>query len=241
MRQRDQRIVDRARLEVDEASLERPVLLDRAFAGEAPVDVVVGAEHGANAREDLALMPLDPAELGGDKLLVDPVAGLGEKGHLVDLGAQLLDLRAAARVALLDAGPQQATGTVKKDDGGQHAGHADRGDVGRRDAARAQKLAHDFADVAPPLLGIFLRPADMVRAQRDGARGERERLVRRADEDADGRGRADVEAENAGHGKHCHTRVSGYPDSRLIATALDSRFRGNDMLGALTSVSPRRP
>ena len=40
-----------------------------------------------------------------------------------------------------------------------------------RDAARAQKLAHDFADVAPPLLGIFLGPADMVGAQaRRGAR-----------------------------------------------------------------------
>ena len=75
-------------------------------------------------------MPLDPSQLGGDELLIDPVAGLGEKRLLVDLGAQLLDLRAAARVALLDAGPQQAPGIVEKDDGGQHAGHADRGDVG---------------------------------------------------------------------------------------------------------------
>ena len=32
MRQRDQRIVDRARLEVDEPGLERPVLFDRALA-----------------------------------------------------------------------------------------------------------------------------------------------------------------------------------------------------------------
>ena len=61
MRQRDQSVVDRMRREVDEARLERPVLLDRALAREPPVDVVVGAEHRADAREDLGLMPLDPS------------------------------------------------------------------------------------------------------------------------------------------------------------------------------------
>ena len=178
MRKRDQRVVDRVRREVNESSLERPVLLDRALAREAPVDVVVRAEHRADAREDLGLMPLDPSKLGRDELLIDSVAGLGEKGFLVDLGAKLLDFRAAARIALLDAGPEQAPGLVEEDDRRQHAGHADRGDVGGRDAARAQKLAHDFADVAPPLLRVFLRPADMVRAKRDRPRGEGERLIR---------------------------------------------------------------
>ena len=110
MRKRDQRIVDRVRREVDEPSLERPVLLDGALACEAPVDIVVRAEHGADAREDFGLMPLDPSELRRDKLLIDSVAGLGEKGLLVDLGAELLDFSAAARVALLDAGPEQAPG-----------------------------------------------------------------------------------------------------------------------------------
>ena len=200
MRQRDQRIVDRVRREVDEPSLQRPVLLDGALVREAPVDIVVRAEHGGDAREDFGLVPLDPSKLGGDELLIDAIAGLGEKGLLVDLGAKLVDFRAAARVALLDAGPQQAPGLVEEDDGGQHAGHADRGDVGWRDAARAHKLAHDFADVAPPLLRIFLRPTNVIRAQGDRPRGERKGLIRRADEDADGRGRADVEAENAGHG-----------------------------------------
>ena len=180
MRKRDQRIVDRVRREVDETSLERPVLLDRALAGEPPVDIVVRAEHGGDAREDFGLMPLDPAELGRDKLLIDAVAGLGEKRLFVDLGAKLLDFRAAARIALLDAGPQQAPVGVEKHHGRQHAGHADRGDVGCRDAARAQELAHDLADIAPPLLGILLRPTDMVGAQGDRARGKGERLVRRA-------------------------------------------------------------
>ena len=62
------------------------------------------------------------------------------------------------------------------------------------------KLAHDFTDVAPPLLRIFLSPTDVVRAQGDRPRRERKGLVGRPDKDADGRGRADVEAENAGHG-----------------------------------------
>ena len=186
------------RLEVDEASLERPVLFDGALAGEAPVDIVVGAEHGRDAREDLRLMPLDPSELCGDELLIDAVAGLGEKRLLVDLGAKLLDFRAAARVALLNARP--AAGARRSRAARPPATCRSRRPrrCRRRDAACAQKLAHDFADVAPPLLGILLRPADMVGAQRDRARGEGERLVRRADEDADGRGRADVEAENAG-------------------------------------------
>ncbi len=127
------------------------------------------------------LMPLDPSELRRDKLLIDSIAGLGEKRLFVDLRAKLLDFRAAARVALLDAGPQQTSVEVEKHQSRQHARHADSGDVGCRDARRAQQFAHDLADVGPPLLGIFLRPADMVGAQRDGARGERERLIRRAD------------------------------------------------------------
>ena len=162
MGERDQRVVDRVRCEVDEPGFQRPVLLDGALTREPPVDIVVGAEHGGDAREDLGLMPLDPSELRGDKLLIDAVAGFGEKRLLVDLGAKLLDFRAAARIALLNAGPQQAPGRIEQHDRRQHAGHADRGDVGGRDAARAQKLAHDLADIAPPLLGIFLRPTNMV-------------------------------------------------------------------------------
>ena len=188
----------RVRREVDETGFERPVLLDGALAGEAPVDVVVGAEHGGDAGEDLGLVALDPAKLGGDELLIDSIAGLGEKRLLVDLGAKLGDFGAAARVALLDARPQQAPGRVEQHHRRQHAGHADCGDLGGETPARAQELAHDLADVAPPLLRIFLRPADMVGAQRDGARGKGERLIRRPDQDADGRGGADVEAENAG-------------------------------------------
>jgi hypothetical protein len=54
-------------------------------------------------------MSLDPSEFCHDELLVNSVAGLGEEGALLDLGAELLDFHAAARIALLDAGPEQAT------------------------------------------------------------------------------------------------------------------------------------
>ena len=61
MSKRYERIVERVRREVDEASLQRPVLFDRALAGKPPVDIIVGAEKGGDAREDLGLMPLDPS------------------------------------------------------------------------------------------------------------------------------------------------------------------------------------
>ena len=157
MRKRDQRVVDRVRRKVDESGLERPVLLDGALAREAPVDIVVGAEHRADAREDIGLMPLDPSQLRRDELLIDSVAGLGEKGLLVDLGAKLVDFRAAARIALLDAGPEQATGIVEEDDRRQHAGHADGGDVGRqrrrscaRARARSRRRCSTIAPGLPP-------------------------------------------------------------------------------------------
>ena len=168
MRERDQLVVDRVRREIDEAGLERPVLLDRALAREPPVDVVVGAEHGGDAGEDLGLVPLDPAQLGGDELLVDAVAGLGEKGLLVDLGAQLLDLGAAARVALLDARPEQAPGASSSTTAGSMPVTPTAAISAGDDAARAHELAHDRADVRPPLRRVFLRPAGMGRAQATG-------------------------------------------------------------------------
>ena len=88
--------------------------------------------------EDLGLVPLDPSELGSDELLIDAVAGLGEKGLFVDLGPELGDFGAAARVALLNAGAEQAPVGVEKHDRRQHAGDPDRGDVRRGNAAYAQ-------------------------------------------------------------------------------------------------------
>src|SRR6202035_644143 len=107
MGERNERIVERVRREVDESSFQRPVLFDGTFAGEAPVDKVVGAEHGGDAHEDLGLMPFDPSELRRDELLIDSIAGLGEEGPFVDLRAKLFDFRATARIALLNTGTEQ--------------------------------------------------------------------------------------------------------------------------------------
>ena len=119
----------RAGREVDEARLERPVLLERPDAGEAPVEVVVGAEHGRDAGEHLGLVALQPAQPGRDQLLVDAVAGAPDELGRVELGAQLLDLAPAAAVALLDAAAQQPAALVEQHHRRQHAGHADRRDV----------------------------------------------------------------------------------------------------------------
>ena len=171
VRQRNERHRRSRRREIDKARLERPVLLDGALAGQPPVDVVVGAEHGRDAREDIRLMPLDPAQLGRDELLVDAVAGFGEERRLVDLGRELLDFRAAAPVALLDAGPQHA----RRDRAGRRAGSMPVTPTAAMSAAEtplvAQQLAQDRADIAPPLLGILLRPTRMAATQgRPGAR-----------------------------------------------------------------------
>ena len=51
MGQRDEVGADRVLRQIDEAGFERPVLFDAGDAGEAPVDIVIGAERRADARE----------------------------------------------------------------------------------------------------------------------------------------------------------------------------------------------
>ena len=70
-----------------------------------------------------------------------PLPALARKAALVDLGAKLVDFGAATRVALLDAGAQTSPACVEQHDRGQHAGHADGGDVSRRDAARGAAVS----------------------------------------------------------------------------------------------------
>ncbi len=85
---------------IDEARLERPVLLDAAHAGEPPVDVVVRAEDRRDAREHRRLVPLDPAQLGRDELLVDAVAGRARGSRPRRLRAASSATSAAARPSL---------------------------------------------------------------------------------------------------------------------------------------------
>ena len=111
MGERDQCVVDRVAPEVDKARFQRPVLLDRPFAGETPVDVIVGAEHGGDAGEDLGFVTLDPpAASRATSCWLTPLPALREEDLLVDLGPKLIDFGAAARVALLNAWAQKAAG-----------------------------------------------------------------------------------------------------------------------------------
>ncbi len=71
-----------------------------------------------------------------------PLPARGRNYRLVAFGAHLLHLGAAARIALLDARPQQLALIVEQHHGRQHARHADADELtrfgaGRRPAARA--------------------------------------------------------------------------------------------------------
>ena len=196
--ERHEVVRDLMRGDVDEAAFECPVLLDGALAGQLPVDVVIGAEDGGDACEDLRLVPLDPAQLGDHQLLVDAVAGAAHEGGRIEFGGEFAHFGAAASVALLDRGSEKLARSVEKHDGGKHAGDADRRDRLGADAARLE-LGDDGADVRPPLAGIFLRPPRLRRGEGHGARDDADHLVGQPYQNADRRRRADVEAEDAGH------------------------------------------
>ena len=170
VRERHQVVGDLIRGDVDEAAFECPVLLDGALAGQLPVDVVIGAEDGGDECEDLRLVPLDPAQLGDHKLLVDAVAGAAHEGGRIEFGGELAHLGAAASVALLDRGSEKLARSVEKHDGGKHAGDADRRDRLGADAARLE-LGDDGADVRPPLGGDL--PPPTRPSARKGSRGAR--------------------------------------------------------------------
>jgi len=86
-----------------EAGFEGPVMFDAPRAGEFVVYEVVAAEDGGDFAENFGFMQGQPAEFGGDELLVDTVAGAGQEGGGVQLGGELFNLRGAAAVTLLDA------------------------------------------------------------------------------------------------------------------------------------------
>jgi hypothetical protein len=210
--QRDQAVVEHAARDVDEACLQRPVLFDAPRARQPEIDVVVGPEDRRDLPEHMRLVALQPAQLGRDQLLVDAVSSPGEEGGRVDLAAQFLDLGGAAPVALLDAGAQRPAVGAEQNDRGQHAGGADRGDVVGRDAGRGAQFAQDAGAVRPPRLGILLGPAGMRRMQRHRPGRDRADPVGQLDQDADRRGGADVEADDAGHREVAPVSAASRPD-----------------------------
>ena len=181
--------------EVQEAGFERPVALGGALAGEAPGDVVVGAGEGAGGGEGCGFVAGEPAQLGGGDLLVEAVAGGGEEGGLVGGGEEFGEFHVAAGIRLLDAGAQGVAVGIQEHQGREHAGDADAGQGGAGAGLGGEEFLADFADVLPPLARIGLGPARMRGAEGGGAGGKGGDAVRQLDQDADGGGGADVEAD----------------------------------------------
>ncbi len=203
MAQRHQIRRDPAIRQIDEAGFQRPVALDRAASGQAPVDVVIGAEQGRDPPEPVGLMALQPAQLRRHQLLVDAVAGAPDEGGRIDLGGERSHLGAGPAVALLDAPAQQLALGIQQHDRRQHAGDPNRRDRGAGQAGGLQQLRNQGADIRPPLLRRLLGPARLLGMERDRAAGERQAPAFGVDHDADGRGRADVEPEGERHGTFC--------------------------------------
>ena len=160
-----------------------------------------------------------------DELLIDAVSGLGEKGLLVDPGAAPRP-RAAPRVALLDARPQQSPCVSSRTTAGSipvtPTAATSAGESPLRASVRA-RFRRRWPTIAPDPP----RPSRHVESAKRRPRGEAERRSG-TDQDADRRGRTDVEAENERHG-------GSVTDSR-------QRWRSRmTMRGAVTSTWPRRP
>ena len=182
-----------------EAGLERPVMLDLDAAGQALRDEVGGADDLARRREGRRLVPAQPHQLRPDQLLAVAGARQGEEALLRHAAAKALELLDRPGVVLLDAAAKRPPGGVEQDHCRQHAGDPDPDDVGGGDAGAAQQRPADVADIAPPFLGVFLRPVGMVGMERRRPALDRQRVAGIVDHHADRRGRADVEAEQERH------------------------------------------
>ena len=165
----------------------------------------------AAARPGVGLVPGEPQQRRADRLLGERRAGARDEIQVRQRGGQLADLRGGAGVVLQDGLAQRAAGVVDRDDGGDHAGGRDGGDVGRGDglppsAADAAastagtseaRFAHHCAGSASAQPGCGEESADRLAGLRHDAGG-------RVGENHLGRGGADVDAEY--ESCHCHVR-----------------------------------
>src|ERR1700694_674597 len=90
-----------------ETALRRPVLFERVVVRQMVDDEVVGAAEMRGTFDDLRFVPLEPAPLGIDTLLVGNAACDAEKLVQVNRRSQLLDLGNSARVVLLDTSTER--------------------------------------------------------------------------------------------------------------------------------------
>ena len=72
-------------------------------------------------------------------------------------------------------------------------------DFASSDPSRLDELARYACDIRPPLLGVLLRPARLARNEGYRPRSDVQDAIRQADQDADRRSGADIEADDVGH------------------------------------------
>ncbi len=185
-------------------------------------------------REQLRFVAGDPAQFRRDELLGEALPGPRKKLGLVELGARVLrlSLRSARRsaagcraTAARPASSRTSAGTMPVT---QIAAGCD---VGRGD-----RLAQRRAGVVPPFAGIGLGEARRRRKQLRRPRRRRQHLAGRPHHDGDGRGRADVEPDDAGGLRlrgHFRSRgqTNGCGERRLRAEAARRRERDGSRRG----------
>src|SRR6266849_11141126 len=103
--------------DIVQTALRRPVLLERVLACKLVDDEVIGPAEMRGAFDDLRFMPLKPAPLSVDALLVGYAARNAEKFVRVNRRSQLFDLGDSARIVLLDTATKRPAGRIQYDHG----------------------------------------------------------------------------------------------------------------------------
>ena len=198
--------------DIHQTQFQRPIMVDAAHPRQAVGDVVIGAEDGGDAGDDLGLVMLEPAQFRGHDLLVDAAAGGGEEGRGIDARGHGIDLRQSPGIVLLHAPAQHPALGIQQHHRRHHPGCADGRDIGAGQLGLLHELGDDGAAVGPPLVRILLRPIGLGRMQIGRPFRLRQRATLGIDQDADGRGGADIDAEKDGHGRDWAPNAAGGRD-----------------------------
>ena len=155
--------IDPAAREVQEAGFERPVVLDDAGAGQPPVDVVVGAEARSRCCANTSgSWRSSQRSLGATSCWLTPLPVRRTNAAASTSAASSATSAPGAAVALLDAAPQQPPVGIEQNDGRQHAGDADGGDVRSAPACRREQLAERSRRCCPTTAPGPPRPSPAV-------------------------------------------------------------------------------
>ena len=153
----------------------------------------------AHFREDFGLVFFDPKHTRKYMLLVGISAGECKELFLIDLFRDFLDLLDRAGVVLLDRVADRLPVPVEHDDGRNHTGHADAGDLCKRVRIALFESFYRVNAVVPPVVGIFLRPAGFQRDEIVRCADLVENLPLGGDQNGFDRRGADVKSQNGFH------------------------------------------